>query len=645
MMLIVGGSAVFCNLKRLWIGLVIVELINVALFLVLFVMVVVVLMMATGTTDPVRRATDATWEQTILTLTSTGTDPNGDGIYCQVYGGADCTTWYGTGGAVNTEDDCPLNEGGSNLDTQQALNNCTRVNEIEDCQGDIYNKCVACDLGCKEALIQDIKDQILPASYFVFVLCFFLLVAIVWNNVMIGMDEVEGIPKIIGLVINGVVVLFSFVLIVMAGWGINNADSTCPETVTAAGRSCIPDSMIILLIVGLGLLGTGAFILAGIQLDNNLLLRIGTLVMVFLSLICLLTGLVMGMSSGAVMDDMQYYYDSNYPKMRAALERVDNSYCKLKKADCTTAATGAATAASPVFAYICDDPDAGTGCEQVENSGMTSAALWSQMWSAASLEAAKGVAGDRAWLENCQSSGVCIDCDEFYVNARDGNLDNPGSPVEDGELAFNFKKAVVQETMFDGTDWTADALDDDGILKCSDSTTTIKDTSTSACPAADSTYPGSAADQAACDAETEQAECEAVANCVWKSDACVLADGPMSVDDWSAALTNYTSYTSSTLRGKKAECEMAILAYTAQDTNCPPENEVPAAQAGSYKADCALCKTTPDFTFDHSTSEGGCLNWFVGHYEDACAAVEGGNLCKAELYGSLATTKTRAQQS
>lgn len=104
MMLIIGGIAVFANLKKIWLVLFVVELINVALFLVLFIMIVIVLMMATGTTDPIRRATDAAWDDTIKGLTI---DQDGSGIYCENYGGTACGTWYAANGALDPTDSPP----------------------------------------------------------------------------------------------------------------------------------------------------------------------------------------------------------------------------------------------------------------------------------------------------------------------------------------------------------------------------------------------------------------------------------------------------------------------------------------------------------------------------------------------------------
>jgi hypothetical protein len=341
LMLIIGGIAVFANLKKIWLILFVIELVNVVLFLVLFVLIVCVLMMATGTTDPVRRATDNTWSSTLPTLTIPGSDPNGEGIYCEVYGGTDCVQWYTDSLASN--DDCTIGEA-NKLSVKAALDNCTQLmtGEAYDQCENVAQSCVDCAEACKEATITDVKDQILPASYFVFFLCFYLAIVVVWNNIMIASDDLEGITKILGLVFNGALVLLAFIMVIMAGLAASNAGDACN-----GGDDCVPDSLMLMIAIGLGLMVTGGVIVLGVQTNNNLLLRIGTLVMVFLSLVCLLTGLIMGISSGAVMDDMQYYYDSNYPRLRAALESADNSFCKLSKADCTALAGGSTTAVYP----------------------------------------------------------------------------------------------------------------------------------------------------------------------------------------------------------------------------------------------------------------------------------------------------------
>ena len=47
-----------------------------------------------------------------------------------------------------------------------ALNNCTQVSDTVECKG-LQGACDACDTACMEQSIQDIKDEIVPASFFV----------------------------------------------------------------------------------------------------------------------------------------------------------------------------------------------------------------------------------------------------------------------------------------------------------------------------------------------------------------------------------------------------------------------------------------------------------------------------------------------
>lgn len=95
-MLIIGGIALWANNGSKWMLLFVIELINIALFLFLYCFIVVVLLMASGTTDPVSDATEETWDITKPTLTIPGSDPDGDPVftYCQTQGGANCVLYY-----------------------------------------------------------------------------------------------------------------------------------------------------------------------------------------------------------------------------------------------------------------------------------------------------------------------------------------------------------------------------------------------------------------------------------------------------------------------------------------------------------------------------------------------------------------------
>ena len=55
-----------------------------------------------------------------------------------------------------------------------------------------------------KAQISDVKENLEPASVFVLGLMVYLIVVIVWNNIMMSDDDYEGVSKMVGLVLNGV---------------------------------------------------------------------------------------------------------------------------------------------------------------------------------------------------------------------------------------------------------------------------------------------------------------------------------------------------------------------------------------------------------------------------------------------------------
>ena len=58
-MLIVGGIAIFANLKQIWLILFVIEIVNIFLFLGLYIAIIIVVMMASGSSDPIRRASES----------------------------------------------------------------------------------------------------------------------------------------------------------------------------------------------------------------------------------------------------------------------------------------------------------------------------------------------------------------------------------------------------------------------------------------------------------------------------------------------------------------------------------------------------------------------------------------------------------
>eukprot|EP01045_Picozoa_sp_COSAG04_P048937 COSAG04_NODE_19044_length_426_cov_0.951070_1_plen_141_part_11 len=80
---------------------------------------------------------------------------------------------------------------------------------------------------------------------------------------------------------------------------------------------------------------------------------------------------------------------------------------------------------------------------------------------------------------------------------------------------------------------------------------------------------------------------------------------------------------------------MALIAHTqvTDSSACRgSDTDVPAGDANSYKADCDACNETPDFTFASGLGSDACLNYFVGHIEDACLVNDNAPTCQDEFW-------------
>lgn len=606
-------------------------------------------MMATGTSDPVRRATVKGWPDALPFLTSprsAGGDNPTEAIYCQVYGGTRCATWYEH--AASADDDCTIDEDGS-LSSKMALDNCTQLaaGEPFDQCSNVYSACKTCEAACMEAAIQDVKNVILPASTFVFILCGYLFITVLWNNVMLASEDLSGVKKMIGLGLNAGLVLFSIVMAVLCGLAISSASTSCQST----DGGCVPDTLYALIAISVGLMLVASLCLGGVQINNHMLLRTGTLIMVLLSLLCLLTGLIMGISSGVVMDDMEYYYDVNYPRLRGALEQTDRNYCKLRKADCTLLASNGGN----VFPQICNEDY--SECLPIEGAEpMTPASVWPNMWAVAAVAASDQIiVTENPWLEPCETSGVCIFCNEFYNTVQSA----PTELIVDGAVVLcegdtttdtsddiaclaapnlDWKHAVTPPSSDDiSTRWSR-ALKADAaggpVLKCAES-------GVAKCAVAESTFPYVTSDCAAVTALDDSIACDAVEGCTYTGDGtCVLQAGILGASNagntgWADIISNYTAYQSRTWRANKLKCEIALMAHTKVegDNTCKGGGaSVPSGDAGIYAADCDSCNLTPDFSFSAPESSSYCLSYFVGHMEDACIEAAAAATCRDEFW-------------
>ena len=233
----------------------------------------------------------------------------------------------------------------------------------------------------------------------------FLIIDIVWNNIMMSDDDYEGVSKMVGLVLNGVLLFLSLVMIVMGGLGAAKAADACP-----GAADCVPASITMLVLLGVATMVVSGLIVFGVNSGNGMLVTVGTLILIFLAILMVLFALILGMSTGVVMDDMTYYYDSQYPKLRSALEKADNSYCQMTKVQCLAMATASTAAAvqsgDPLVPITCGDGD------PICIATMSYASVWKAMHAAASLEANKDSAP--AWLASCKTTAMCIYCGDLY---------------------------------------------------------------------------------------------------------------------------------------------------------------------------------------------------------------------------------------
>jgi hypothetical protein len=576
-MLIIGGIAIFANLKGIWLLLLIIELINVVLFLGLYIMIVVVLMMASGTTDPIRRATTEGWTETKKSLTLAGSDGTTEGIYCETQTQApDCKAYYAAAKTANING---CKRGITATIVREGLINCSSINDEAGCST-LAATCASCSVACMEQQILDVKDAILPMSIFVFCMVGYLFIVTCVNTIISHGDVGDGgIMSIIGMVLNGILALIALILVIMGCVGAYQADD--------AGGD-VPTSMIVTILTGFGILVVALLAtlsVAGKLPSPGLMLQVSTGIMVFFCIFLTLMALLLGISSGAVMDDMDYYYEQNYPKLRSAMEKADNSYCQMTAAECTALVLTGTKA--PVKNEAGD----------VIAPAIEPNEVWDAQHAEAAAEAQLSITGANTWLTVCKTTGICIYCSKFL-----GALTQPVG-VYDKRANATFGKQYLEGAWCDLTASQKSAKKADSFcVKAADPIDYHKALR-------------------------------------WKKDATGKKylspkytkhadDKP----DWLADQLN--NYTKAQAKAKKTACpscramvstmgycEMAIGDYVVDTDKCP-ENPL-AADANSYKADCQNCistaKTVFQFTFSGSGKDYfGCTNFLVGHVEHEC---------------------------
>ena len=187
-MLVVGGVAMFANFKQGVFGgtiLFVVEIINMVLFLVLYIFIIAAIMMALGINDPVRKATEKAWPKQRPELEKQN--------YCQETGYF-CNTFYLAQAETSYTSGCAMTPG----ELVAASTNCSLFHEYaldeQDPEiatiewmatygtcGDITGGCQSCDKECMEHAIKNVKDYMVPGAVAVLLLSFYSIAAVVIN--------------------------------------------------------------------------------------------------------------------------------------------------------------------------------------------------------------------------------------------------------------------------------------------------------------------------------------------------------------------------------------------------------------------------------------------------------------------------------
>eukprot|EP01052_Picozoa_sp_SAG31_P036099 SAG31_NODE_4454_length_3218_cov_2.758576_2_plen_732_part_01 len=433
-MLVVGGVAMFGNFKRGRMGaliLFVIEIVNMVLFLVLYIFIVAAVMIALGIDDPVRKGTAETWEFQRVELEGQGycrtAGPSCDGFYRSIDDLQVATTTCqlteaeATDATVNCTifseyryeaTNIHIGGGADTLAWQQKYGGC----------GSYTNGCAACDVECMEKAIDTVKEYMAPAAVrhlhsvlcacfpcacdplmrdrlpqvLVLLLSFYCIAAVVINSWVTSSGTISGVKRLVGLVINGVLTLLSFILLAAGIYAAIQASNNCKST-----DGCTSWASIMILVLGAGVLVVGGATTFAMLKDIKVIVRVTNILIVILGLFLLMAGVAMGLASGTLLGDINSEYDNNYPQMRQELEKFDHTYCQLTMHECERVTNGASVPICDGDEDVCTDHDRD--------------ALWHQQYAAMqtllTADAADSAISDTFSI--CQNPVICIYCKPF----------------------------------------------------------------------------------------------------------------------------------------------------------------------------------------------------------------------------------------
>ena len=307
LMLVVGGLGLLAAHKKMWVLMVMVEICNLALFFMLLFMVVVAFVLASGTTDPIRRAFETSYGEAGKVYTADQMAAQTEFRAGQWRLGACARDFTPNAG-------CVAFAKASALSSEQAeyYGNCTTLPAAK--QGAFLAPCVLCVKQCREASIVLAGDNLKLVTYVAIGAFVYVCLALGWNNTLVDTEgEWSGFKGQVGLVLNGSLLLLALGLF---GLGIYGAVTANAEDVCPSG-DCIGMAVYGCIVVGLFLIVVSGMAVFAIRKNSPIFLHIADQVLVWMGLALLFICVFLMIISGA-MDDVNAKYDENFEDLKKA---------------------------------------------------------------------------------------------------------------------------------------------------------------------------------------------------------------------------------------------------------------------------------------------------------------------------------------
>ena len=233
--------------------------------------------------------------------------------------------------------------GGNSNQQGKLAGNCTLVHELMDGEsGEMtayQDECEACWLGFEVYTVDKIKGQLWPATYTALALFIFVCLLLVLNNWMVnncvggeddeetGKWKPEGAAFIAGCVLNGIVLLFGLLTIILGAVANSDLNEGCDSV--DGGADCVNWACISIIVLGCFFFVVAGFSTGGLVMGGFLgrnIVRISNLCLVFLAFFLMLAGIAFAIVAGAITS-INEEYDLKFEKIRAQYEQADCNIC------------------------------------------------------------------------------------------------------------------------------------------------------------------------------------------------------------------------------------------------------------------------------------------------------------------------------